>query len=223
MKNKPDSYKEPASDVEMTSPPSAIQMAIQSPAGEYVYNRRGIVFHLKKINWNDRTVEKYMVSLFKNDTYCGKFTFFTSDKFKPPEIIFSGMYLEPEFRGQGLSQLAMYELQKLADDSGRILCHALPQRKPLTCMILQKNGFIPYESASDKATNARNTVYVGKNQNTPTITDGVIPVPVHFPNPHKAKEFANSSIFHSQPYIIVPGISEIRDAVRCVLNVDYIR
>lgn len=181
---------------------------------------------MKKARWPDVTIDKYNVSMFRDDDYCGKFTFYVSDRYKPPEIIFSGMYLEPQYRSHGLSKTVMDELQHIADSDGRAFDHACPQRKPLTCLILQKHGFTPYENDVNEYTNLCNTVYViGQPQNTlPQPAESQFkPVYVHFPLKHRAREFENSSICKSQPYIVLPEIKDIRNAVRCVLNVDYLK
>jgi len=190
---------------------------------ESTYQNGGFAFTIKKIKWNDDKKTKYKVDMIKDGRYCGKFTFFTSDEYRPPEIIFAGMYFEPEYRSQGLSKIAMAEMARIASLSGRTFDHAVPQRKPLTCLILQKNGFQPCEIVSSKHLNTRNTVFIGNSRDTDSTPEGTRPVYVHFPDPHKAKEFANSTICKTQPYIVTAQMGDIKSAVRCVLNVDYIR
>jgi hypothetical protein len=203
-----------------------LEYTIPFEQDEFTYQNGGIVFIAKKIKWNDDKKNKYSVAMIKDGRHCGKFTFFLSDEYAPPELIFSGMYLDPEFREQGLSKVIMTELQRLANASGRHFDHALPQRKPLTCMILQKYGFEACKRGTDKTPDSRDTVYVAReiSEKIKRPEPGQSnPVYVFFPSPHKAREFANSDICKSQPYIVLPEINNIRESVRCVLNVHYVR
>lgn len=193
-------------------------MSIKSPEfvlpeeKEFRYEHAGLEFRGKKLNWSDSSLNgKYSVLIYFSGKNIGRFTFFTSDVYNP-EVIFEGMYIEPEFRSRGISGAMMESLFLVAHASGREVVHAWPQRKPLMGAILNKYGFEPVSLGKREA---QETVYVGRGDNAGQIK-------LWFPVPAKAREFGNSNMGQKQPYVIVDHRGDIADAVRVVLNTDYV-
>ncbi|MCX6733565.1 MAG: hypothetical protein NTX63_02010 [Candidatus Peregrinibacteria bacterium] len=179
---------------------------------EFSYKHAGFEFRGVKLDWkNDYLNGKYNVFVSSGSEAVGRFTFFTSDTYGS-EIIFSGMFIEPALRSRGISGALMESLFRVAHASGREICHAWPQRKPLMGAILHKYGFEP---VSLNKRELQETVYVGKGDTSAQTR-------LWFPVPAKAREFANSNIGKAQPYLIVDSLRQIHDAVRVVLNTDYV-
>jgi len=179
---------------------------------EFSYQHAGFEFRGVKLDWENNYLNgKYSVSVSAGGEPVGRFTFLTSDVYGS-EIIFSGMFIEPALRSRGISAALMESLFRVAHASGREMLHAWPQRKPLTCAILHKYGFEPVSLGKREP---QETVYVGRDD-TSTKTR------LWFPVPAKAREFANSNIGKAQPYVIVDSLFHIQNAVRVVLNTDYV-
>ncbi len=179
---------------------------------EFSYEHAGFEFRGAKLDWKNNYLNgKYSVIVSAGGEPVGRFTFFTSDVYGS-EIIFEGMFIEPTLRKRGISATLMESLFRVAHASGREMNHAWPQRKPLMGLILHKYGFEPVSLGKREL---QETVYVGRGD-----TSGQ--TKLWFPMSAKAREFRNSNIGKVQPYIIVESLRQIHDAVRVVLNTDYI-
>lgn len=179
---------------------------------EFSYKHAGFEFRGVKLDWKNNYLNgKYAVLVSTGSEPVGRFTFFTSDVYGS-EIIFEGMIIEPVLRSRGISAALMESLFRIAHASGREMLHVWPQRKPLMGAILDKYGFEPVSLGKREL---QETVFVGRGD-----TSGQ--AKLWFPTPAKAREFGNSNIGRVQPYVIVDSLSQIRDAVRVVLNTDYI-
>lgn len=179
---------------------------------EFSYTHAGFEFRGVKLDWGNSYLNgKYNVFVSAGGEAVGRFTFFTSDVYSS-EIIFSGMFIEPALRSRGISAPLMESLFRIAHASGREMNHAWPQRKPLMGLILHKYGFEPVSLGKKEL---QETVYVGRGDISGQTK-------LWFPAPAKAREFGNSNIGKVQPYIIVDSLSDIRNAVRVVLNTDYV-
>jgi GNAT superfamily N-acetyltransferase len=179
---------------------------------EFAYENCGLLFVGKKIDL-DRRKNKYLVNVYKDSKKIGRFTFFVDTS---NTIIFEGMFVEPEFRIQGLSKQFIEEIFRIATNSGKDFVHAAPQRKPLMCKVLHGYGFTPYPDGKTSQQLFQETVWVGKSKDGKRI-------PLYFPCDHKRRGFEKSHIYRSTPYETVRTREEVRDGIRVVLNTDYLR
>ncbi len=167
---------------------------------------QGRPLECKSTNYDAR----YLVNVFTGNKKIGKFTFFTQEG----EVIFLGIFIEPEYREKGMSTRFIQEIFQIAYASGREFIIAVPQRKPLVCGILTKFGFEPI---IDGTRNKVNRVLVGH------LRDGSNAPALFFFDKHFAHTFSKATPIISQGYKIVETPDEITMPKEVVLGVPYLK